>query len=94
MVIITVFQLVLLLNPITFASQMFCFTGRHFPDKIPPTEKKATPTRSCKVCSDQSKKDTGKSGRKETSWWCPDCTVALCVPVCFKKYHTRANYID
>lgn len=67
--------------------------GRHFVDKIPPTEKKAHPTRVCKVCTDKSKAVTGKSGRKETSWWCSVCEVGLCVPECFKIYHTKANYV-
>lgn len=68
-------------------------TGRHFPDKIPATEKKAQPTRICRVCADIAKAATGKSGRKETSWWCPDCDTPLCVPHCFKVYHTRADYV-
>lgn len=67
--------------------------GRHFPDKIPPTEKKAQPTRVCKVCSEKCKAESGKAGRKETSWWCPDCAVPLCMPECFKIYHTKANYV-
>ena len=67
-------------------------TGRHFPDKIPPTEKKTNPTRVCKVCSDRSKCVTGKAGRKETCWWCPECSVALCLPECFKVFHTKAHY--
>ncbi|KAG8333851.1 hypothetical protein J6590_102087, partial [Homalodisca vitripennis] len=42
----------------------------------------------------KNKDATVKDGRKETSWWCPDCTVPLCVPVCFKNYHTKANYLN
>ncbi|KAJ8890697.1 hypothetical protein PR048_010206, partial [Dryococelus australis] len=41
---------------------------------------------------DRSKHQTGKLARKETYWWCPDCSVALCVSGCFKVYHTKANY--
>lgn len=66
--------------------------GRHFVEKIPPTEKKQNPTRTCKVCADIGKAQTGKCARKETCWYCAVCDVALCVPACFKKYHTQANY--
>ncbi|XP_021914858.1 uncharacterized protein LOC110827459 isoform X8 [Zootermopsis nevadensis] len=56
----------------------------HFIEKIPPTRKKAKPTRRCAVCC----KRTGK--RKETSFWCQDCKVGLCLKECFKIYHTQA----
>jgi len=29
--------------------------------------------------------------RKDTVWWCPDCKVPLCMPECFKLYHTELN---
>jgi len=28
---------------------------------------------------------------KENVWWCPDCKVPLCIPKCFKLYHTVLN---
>ncbi|XP_068119862.1 piggyBac transposable element-derived protein 4-like [Hyperolius riggenbachi] len=66
-------------------------TGRHFSDYIPPTPKKAAPTRMCVVCC--SKTDSkGKKVRKETRLYCPDCNVALCAVPCFKIYHTREVY--
>lgn len=66
--------------------------GRHFVEKIPPTGKKARPTRTCKVCADKGKAEDGQIIRKETCWWCPMCSVALCMPECFKKFHTQAHY--
>lgn len=57
----------------------------HFPRHITPTEKKAHPTRVCKVCSKHKK-------RSETSWECKKCLVALHVPGCFEAYHTLHNY--
>lgn len=65
-------------------------TGRHFPESIPATEKKKTPTRQCIVCS--SKRDEkGKRVRRESRYFCPDCDVGLCVAPCFRLYHTKAN---
>jgi hypothetical protein len=61
-------------------------TARHFIERIPPTDKKAKPTKRCPVCC----KKTGK--RKETSYWCKDCGVGLCFENCFRIYHTEANF--
>lgn len=77
-------------NPATSADRL---SGRHFPRKLPPTEKKERPCRSCKVCGDRSKQATGKWARKDTTFFCPSCDVALCVPECFEMYHTRAKYV-
>ena len=44
---------------------------RHFPDRIPPTEKKARPTKRCVVCYKNNR-------RKETVFWCHECEAALC----------------
>ncbi|XP_049828490.1 longitudinals lacking protein, isoforms H/M/V-like isoform X9 [Schistocerca gregaria] len=68
-------------------------SGRHFTEKIPPTERKLHPTRVCKVCADVSKSQMGKVCRKETSWWCANCDISLCIPECFKAYHTKAYYV-
>ncbi|XP_021918752.1 piggyBac transposable element-derived protein 4-like [Zootermopsis nevadensis] len=58
---------------------------RHFPERIPPTEKKSRPTKRCVVCYKQGK-------RKETVFWCPDCEAGLCVDGCFKIFHTKLNF--
>lgn len=68
-------------------------TGRHFPDYIPakPGAKRQRPLRDCVGCNPKkSKRPTHK--RKQTSFWCPDCSVALCVPNCFQVYHTVQQY--
>ncbi|XP_067121900.1 piggyBac transposable element-derived protein 4-like [Centruroides vittatus] len=65
-------------------------TERHFPAFIPPTEKKAAPTRCCAVCCN--KRDAKmKKIRKETRYWCRNCDVALCPAPCFEIYHTTEN---
>ena len=43
---------------------------RHFPERIPLTEKKARPTKRCVVCYKNNR-------RKETVFWCPECEAAL-----------------
>lgn len=43
-------------------------TGRHLPDKIPATDKKAQPTRTCRVCSDITKATTGLEKWKERNF--------------------------
>ena len=58
---------------------------RHFPERIPPTEKKARPTRRCVVCYKNNR-------RKETVFWCPECEAALCVEECFKVFHTKLHF--
>jgi len=66
---------------------------RHFPDYIPAKEgaKRLRPLRDCFACNPKkSKRENCK--RKQTSFWCPECSVALCVPDCFRAYHTLQNY--
>ena len=58
---------------------------RHFPERIPPTEKKARPTKRCVVCYKNNR-------RKETVFWCPECEAALCVEECFKVFHTKLHF--
>lgn len=57
----------------------------HFSQHIASTEKKARPTRACRVCSKHKK-------RSETTWECKKCLVALHVSDCFERYHTLHNY--
>uniref|UniRef100_A0A8C5WCR5 PiggyBac transposable element-derived protein 4 n=1 Tax=Leptobrachium leishanense TaxID=445787 RepID=A0A8C5WCR5_9ANUR len=61
--------------------------GNHFADFLPPTEKRARPCKRCRVC-------TRKGQRKETRYYCPDCPTkpGLCMPTCFKIYHTVQDY--
>ncbi|CAI9556655.1 unnamed protein product [Staurois parvus] len=63
-------------------------TGRHFMDHIPPTPKKAAPTRMCVVCCSR-RDESGKKICKEMRFHCPDCDARLCAVPCFKIYHTR-----
>lgn len=66
-------------------------TERHFPEFVPPTEKKTKPYRCCAVCC--SKKDEkGKKIRKETRYFCRNCNVGLCAVPCFMVYHTQLNF--
>jgi len=58
---------------------------RHFSGRIPPTEKKAGPTKRCVVCYKNNR-------QKETVFWCPKCEAALCVEKCFKEFHTKLNF--
>ena len=53
---------------------------RHFPERIPPTEKKRYV-----VCYKNNR-------RKETVFWSPKCEAALCVEECFKAFHTKLNF--
>jgi len=58
---------------------------RHFPERIPPIEKKARPSKRCVVCYKNNR-------RKETVFWCTECEAALCVEECFKAFHTKLNF--
>ncbi|XP_068122252.1 piggyBac transposable element-derived protein 4-like [Hyperolius riggenbachi] len=66
-------------------------TGRHFVEHVPPTERKATPTRMCVVCCSK-RGPNGKKVRKETRFYCPECDVGLCAVPCFKIFHTQEVY--
>ena len=68
-------------------------TERHFPDLIPPVPgaKRQRPCRDCKACN-PSKRNRHGFKRKQTSFWCPECEVPLCVPECFRVYHTVLHY--
>ena len=58
---------------------------KHFAQYNPRTEKQLHPRKHCVVCK-------AKGRRKESVFWCPDCGVGLCVPRCFKDYHTKLVY--
>ena len=56
----------------------------HYPEIIPPTEKKNNPARECTHCS---RKNGNK--RKETRYLCPVCPgqTAMCMAPCFRLHH-------
>ena len=60
------------------------FSGRHFPEVIPPTAKKQKPQKRCVVCNDNGR-------RKETTYQCKKCpeNPGLCAAPCFESYHTK-----
>lgn len=64
-------------------------SGQHFLATVPPTEKKAHPTKPCRVCSQTR---YGPKKRKETRYLCEQCVVPLCLIPCFKKYHTLSKF--
>jgi len=66
----------------------------HFLYGIPATHVKVegTSQRSCHVCAERSKLQTGKTVKKCTTMYCQKCDVGLCVGQCFEVYHTKLNY--
>jgi len=66
----------------------------HFLYRIPATQAKVegTSQRSCSMCADRSKSQTGKTVTKCTTMYCPKCDVGLCIGQCFEVYHTKLNY--
>ena len=60
------------------------YSGRHFPELIPPTECKENPQKRCVVCSKNKK-------RKESRYQSADCEnkPGLCPAPCFRVYHTE-----
>lgn len=68
-------------------------SSRCFPEYIPakPGAKRQRPCRDCVVCNPK-KKDRQGHKRVQTSYWCPDCKVAMCPDTCFKAYHKLKNY--
>ena len=49
------------------------------------------PCRDCRACNPPKNHRDGHK-RKQTSYWCADCKKPLCVPECFRVYHTFQNY--
>ncbi len=72
--------------------------GGHFLERIPPTEKKARPTRNCVVCSTaEAELYSGPKPQKrqrfgsESSYQCKSCKKSLCVVPCMELYHRYTN---
>lgn len=61
--------------------------GKHYAEYIPATEKKARPTKRCRVC-------TVHGRRAETRFQCESCInhPPLCIVPCFKIYHECREY--
>ncbi|XP_015436732.1 PREDICTED: piggyBac transposable element-derived protein 4-like [Dufourea novaeangliae] len=57
---------------------------RHFPEQMKSDIGK-TKSRKCRVCYK-------KGVRKESTYWCPDCKVALCINNCFKISHKEVEF--
>ncbi|XP_063595984.1 uncharacterized protein LOC134772788 isoform X5 [Penaeus indicus] len=64
-------------------------TERHFPSSLEATPRNLRPRRRCHVCA---KTQLRHRKRQMTYWQCADCGIALCVPQCFRVYHTRVKY--
>jgi len=60
--------------------------ARHFPDNVPQDPKsRERSRRNCIVCS-------AKQIRQRSYFMCLDCNVPLCVPNCFRIYHTKLHF--
>jgi hypothetical protein len=66
----------------------------HLLYRIPATHAKVegTSQRSCCVCAEKSKRQTGKTIKKCTTVYCQKCGVGLCIGQCSEVYHTKLNY--
>ncbi|XP_039297109.1 piggyBac transposable element-derived protein 4-like [Nilaparvata lugens] len=64
--------------------------ARHFPDMIPSTASVLKPRRACRVCKTTTLQP---QKRQDTHWLCKECgDVPLCMPECFRAYHSLRNY--
>ncbi|XP_037774045.1 piggyBac transposable element-derived protein 4-like [Penaeus monodon] len=64
-------------------------TERHFPSFVEATPTNPRPRRRCHVCANAQLR---QRKRQMTHWQCADCGIALCLPECFRVYHTRVKY--
>jgi len=66
----------------------------HFLNRIPATHARVEgkSQRSCRVCAEKSKRQTGKAVKKCTTMYCRKCYVGHCVGQCFEVYHSKLNY--
>jgi hypothetical protein len=64
---------------------------RHFPSFLPapPGSQRKHASRVCHACNGP---DNIGRKRKESCYQCAECNVTLCVPDCFKAFHTVLNY--
>ncbi|XP_066981208.1 piggyBac transposable element-derived protein 4-like [Macrobrachium rosenbergii] len=68
-------------RPPRLAAKPSQLIGRHFPKYCPPTDKKKRPQKTCAPCR--------KDNIRDSSYWCKDCEVGLCVAPCFRDWHTK-----
>jgi hypothetical protein len=81
-------------------------TERHFPSRIPPTEKRQHPTRKCVVCGPGETSIHRANHRAnhpgepvprrlghESSFECLQCQQCLCIIPCFEIYHTKSDVV-
>jgi hypothetical protein len=75
-------------NDVPAVESLLRLTQKHFPDVIPPTDKKSRAQKRCRVCWARDKV------RRDVRYHCPDCPTnpGLCFPACFKAYHTQMEY--
>ena len=62
---------------------------RHFPSPVPTSHTGTKARRRCHVCAHTVRHDRK---RQTTRWMCSECDVGLCLPECFRVYHTRATF--
>lgn len=79
-------------EPVRFGTSAGRLLGRHFPSRVTSTGEKKRPARKCKVCVEKGRRN-GKKIRKETVFQCSSCDVGLCIPDCFKIFHTKSEYL-
>ena len=76
----------LILCSLSRKSGLGLITERHFPSYIPNIDRdNRICRRRCVVCSSH-------QVRTQTTYICTECDAPLCVPVCFKDYHTKLHY--
>jgi hypothetical protein len=68
----------------------------YFLYRIPATHTKleGKSQRSCRVCAERRKRQTGKTVKKCTTMYCLKCDTGLCMGQCFEVYHPKLNYLE
>lgn len=80
-------------NPTRSGVSLSRLTGRHFLEKIPVPEGRKKKQLKCRVCAERGKSKTGTVTRKDTTWRCSVCKLAMCIEPCFALYHSKKNYV-
>lgn len=71
------------------AEDLARLTGRHNPERVPPSPTWKKPVKRCVVCS-------AKGSRVVSVYFCKLCPSqpGLCAAPCFQLYHTQLNYAE